>query len=300
MKELDNLKALGIENPYVYLQIKESATDVEIKRAFRELAKRYAYDENRQCDGHYLRQIFVTCYEALQNKEARAVIDENLQRERRENAIQIREKEERKSQKQATQRNVTTSVETILKSTNGRVQKQAREEVLLPEILGEFSISEGDLSFVEIQLILKEYLKRSWDSYESQSTVSGYEKIEETYLLLDKKGHLRSVRDYYQLSFLSDNARRLLDTFTSQRIHSIEDCDYDTAVVQEALTLWHDVLPEDECLVTTRSIFPEKIVNSYRLNSKDIAKGLELGNECLLRMRKDGYLKKPSGKEYIR
>lgn len=59
MKELDNLKALGIENPYVYLQIKESATDVEIKRAFRELAKRYAYDENRQCDGHYLRHPYV-------------------------------------------------------------------------------------------------------------------------------------------------------------------------------------------------------------------------------------------------
>ena len=69
MNILEELERLNIKNTYIWLEITQTATEEEIKHAYREKVKKYGNDQNRKNpDGEYLQQMFTIAYNALQIK----------------------------------------------------------------------------------------------------------------------------------------------------------------------------------------------------------------------------------------
>lgn len=302
MKELEELETLGIKNPYMMLQIKESATDEEIKSAYRGLVKLYGKNPNAQQDSYYLIQMFTSARKVLLNPESRKIIDQKLTEERNKHSLKINE--ELKANNNQTSRNnqsqtINVQVEEILANSTPKQQEIARTEILLPEILESLGLTTNndELSFADIQLILKEYLKRSWDTYRCPKRRTDNENhyITDTYLLLDKKGKLTATRYYFYKNDITKLALAI-NTINDIEIYRINWSHWDS----KTLSNINAKLPDDECMVPLTSIYPEAISYNECITRRNIITGLELGNECLLQLRKNGYLKKSSPKEFIK
>lgn len=292
MKELDDLRNLGIKNPYFLLQIKESATENEINEAFKKLIKKYP--ENAKKDNEYVVQMLKASRAALLNKEARRVMDGYLQSERASHALEPFKKDTSSNEKQTT--------EELLTNKNKSIRKKVRKECLLPEILEDYGLhNTEELSFADLQLVLKEYLKQSWNSYQTEAKVEAQQNLRDIYLLLDKKAQLYCVEDIFcRGGWLNFDSRHLHDIFTRQELYKTEQSSYKTSIYDNAIKLWNDRLPKDECLVSIQTIFPYYLLETGAMSKGDIIKGIELGNECLFQLKKTGYMKKTSAKEYIK
>lgn len=300
MKELEELETLGIKNPYMMLEVKESANDEEIKSAYRRLIKLYGNNPNAQQDNYYLIQMFTSARKALLNHESRKIIDKKLTEERKQHSLKVNEelKTNNKTTKNNQGQTIDVQVEEILANSTPKQQEIARTEILLPEILESLGLTtyNDELSFADIQLILKEYLKRSWSTFRrpKRNTDDEMHYISNTYLLLDKKGKLTSTRYY----FYHDGYARMLAIKTINDIE-IYRLNWNTSD-HKTLSNINKILPDDECMVALTSIYPETISYNERISKRNIVTGLELGNECLLQLGKNGYLKKSSPKEFIK
>lgn len=293
MKELDELRSLGIKNPYFLLQLKESASENEINEAFKKLIKNYPENAKNK-DNEYVIQMLKASRVALLNKEARKIIDGCLQSERASHALEPFKSDTTSHKEKPT--------EELLASKNQSVQKKARKECLLPEILEDYGLhNSGELSFADLQLILKEYLKKSWPFYQTEARGEAKQNLTNTYLLLDKKAQLYCVEDIFcRGEWFDYSSRYLHDIFTRQELYKTELSTYKTSILDPAITLWNDRLPQDECLVSMQTIFPYYLLEPGTMSKSDIVKGIELGNECLFQLRKTGYMKKTAAKEYIK
>lgn len=291
MKEIERLQELGIDNPYLRLGIKESATREEILSTFRSLVKRYGSDPDRKVDNQYVMEILKAARDALVNPESRVIIDSVISKKKEGHELQTVSKTKSETNSQGNSDNRDISIEEVLKNVPVGSQKKIRTHDLLPEIVDDLGIAPGeDISFADIQLILRQYLKRSWESY-PRPDVSDW-SYRDFYLLLDKKGSLTAVRT--EDTFFTES---LTNVFTGQEICSCKPGDLWKLETKER---WRRQLPSDERLISVDSVFPPQITYNEWVSANDIIKGLELGNECLFRLRKNGYLKKNSAKEYIR
>lgn len=176
------------------------------------------------------------------------------------------------------------------------VAQQKRTELILPQILNCFNLENSDsLSFADIQLILKEYLKYNWSRYNAESIENGQNVFatNNVYLLLDKKGQLTPVTTQLSEGKLFT---RLCHLFSKQVLYN----EYGSEIKE--LKIWNSKIATNECLSTLSSIFPERVAYNETIKQGDIIKGIELGNECLLQLRINGYLKATgnNGKSYIK
>ena len=300
MKELDELRNLGIKNPYFLLQLKESATEAEINEAFKKLIKKYPENAKNK-DNEYVTQMIKSSRVAILNQESRRIIDGYLQSERKAHALEPFKNDTASNNSNTTSKQKQTTEE-VLASANPTIQKKARKECLLPEILEDYGLhNSGELSFADLQLILKEYLKKSWPFYQTEARGEAKQNLTNIYLLLDKKAQLYCVEDIFcRGSWLDYDSRHLQDIFTRQELYKTEGSTYKVSILDSAIKLWNDRLPQDECLVSMQTIFPYYLLENGAMSKGDIMKGIELGNECLFELRKTGYMKKTTAKEYIK
>lgn len=290
---LKDLYDLGIKNPYFLLEIPESASSVDIEKAFKARIKKYS-ENKKNADNQYLVQMLKTCRDVLLNEEARIAIDEAIQSERQAHALQPF----CATPPQPTSSDNELRTEELLKSSNERVRKQARRECLLPEILEDFGIhNENELSFADLQLVLREYLKQGWNSYNLETTSEMRGMFDDVYILLDKKGQLHCVESMRTINFLGFNRRSLVDVLVWQTLDSSAE---KYGEVSHDLLFWESRLPEDQCLVTLPTIFPLCVIENGKIKDENLIKGVALGNECLTQLKKTGYLKQTSPKEYIK
>lgn len=174
--------------------------------------------------------------------------------------------------------------------------KDLKRDLDIQEIAEAYGLNRNDeLSYADIQLILRDYIKRNWDP--SRRT---YESIilENAYLLLDKKGSLRCVQEdcFGSFRYLRD----FFDKTLYARVHRYSN--------SGAIDYWNSEFKNDEYstvrLVSLTSILSSELFNrgsGYTFVSQNsLQQGIELGNECLLKLRKNGYLKPTSPNEYIR
>lgn len=291
MKELEELRNLGVTNPYFLLQLRESATEEEINEAFKKMIKKYPENAKNK-DNEYIAQMLRVSRAALLNREARNILDSSLQADRKAHALEPKAKTTN-----STNNNQSATTEDLLKSKSKSIRKKARKEILLPEILEDYGLdNRSELSFVDLQLILKEYVKQSWNSYQTEANIKQEQKLKDIYLLLDKKAQLYCVK-HTSLSSWSSDYRSLSDLLTGQVIYQ------ETAIYlpsTEAITFWNERLPKDEHLVTMQTMYPYHSLASGNMSIENIVKGIELGNECLYQLRKTDYMKKASSKEFIK
>lgn len=279
MNILEELERLNIKNPYMLLELPQTATEEEIKHAYREKVKKYGNDQNRKNpDGEYLQQIFTIAYNALTNKNIRRIIDERIAKQKEGYEI------------------VTKSVSSE-KKTNAH-QKDLAQELKLQDIIESYGLNKNtELSYADIQLILKEYIKRNWNRFYSGPT--GNQVIEGYYILLSKAGAMNLV---YEISGYEKTAIR--DVFSGLDLLSSSKSSADE---RDATSYWNTLFEnrnENTRLVSLASVYPEHVFLKFSsegfMQKVDLIQGMELGNECLLKLRKNGYLKPTTPNEYIR
>ena len=337
MKELMRLKEVGNPNPYTTLCIRETATETEIKAAYRNLVKLYGNDQDRKnSDNQYLVDIFTACRDALLNRQCRIVIDEEIARVKKQNAVMPYDKrkaqEERENAASNKKVNLTPTTEkkfepvrfdkqqSTFKTAEPKMQKRTdlsfltepttaellmqtkenpyknkivRNEMVLPEVMSDYSFSNhNELSFVDLQIILKEFLRRTWATY----TCTNSKKDKglyggKQYFLLDKKGQLDIVYRYSGLS-----QAEIINANTGTILYS-----WDTTFrwsFHGSLPEYNDLLQEAD---SDTAIVPLDTIMPYTDNSgQSIMKAYELCNECLLELKKYGYLKTAKPNQYLR
>ncbi|MBE6147795.1 MAG: hypothetical protein E7168_05675 [Firmicutes bacterium] len=322
MKELNKLREVGNPNPYITLCIKETANEVEIKSAYRNLVKLYGNDQDRKnADNQYLIDIFTACRDVLLNSDSRRILDEELSCVKKQNAVTTYnlKKERQTEQKTASEPRVkpyeftsfnnqskmkkrtdlsfltepTTAELLVQTKENPLKNKIVRTEMVLPEVMSDYSFSNyNELSFVDLQIILKEFLRRTWATYTCTNSKKDNELYGgKQYFLLDKKGQLDIVYRYSGLS-----QAEIINANTGTILYS-----WDTTFRWS----FHGSLPEYNDLLqvadSDTAMVPLDTIMPYTDNSgQSIMKAYELCNECLLELKKYGYLKKAKPNQYLR
>ncbi len=164
------------------------------------------------------------------------------------------------------------------------------------------TLVKAEVSFVNLQLILKQYIKEGLKREKSDINrrKSDEMKLDSDFFLLDKKGSLSLVFLTESKSFWDKATRlKMVHSFNYQVLDEVRE-GYFFQLKGSLLNYWNNYLPEDQCLVSIGSIFPEEISNQKYIKLSVLEKGLALGNECLFELKKMGYLKEPKVKEYIR
>lgn len=277
--KIEELENLGVTNPYLRLGVRENATTEEILKAYREAIKKIGINQNQQTvDNNYVIQILTAVKNALTDEEIRKEVDRRIAQ--RKEGHEIIRSERKNNQSYA----------------STKATKDLKSDLDIQEIAEAYGLNRNDeLSYADIQLILRDYIKRNWEPSRRP-----YESIiiENAYLLLDKKGSLRCVQEE------RIGAIRTLSDFFDKTLY-IRRRAYSTL---SALDYWNLEFKDDNRstvrLVSLTSILSSELFNrcsSYTFVSQNsLQQGIELGNECLLKLRKNGYLKPTSPNEYIR
>lgn len=277
--KIEELENLGVTNPYLRLGVRENATTEEILKAYREAIKKIGINQNQQTvDNNYVIQILTAVKNALTDEEIRKEVDRRIAQ--RKEGHEIIRSERKNNQSYA----------------STKATKDLKSDLDIQEIAEAYGLNRNDeLSYADIQLILRDYIKRNWEPSRRP-----YESIiiENAYLLLDKKGSLRCVQEE------RIGAIRTLSDFFDKTLY-IRRRAYSTL---SALDYWNLEFKDDNRstvrLVSLTSILSSELFNrslGYTFVSQNsLQQGIELGNECLLKLRKNGYLKPTSPNEYIR
>lgn len=117
-----------MNNPYVILGIKESATDSEIRMALKRQINTYCSMSNeskKNSDGDYLQQIFVQAARDLIDKNKRREIDEYLKSEREKYAIK---KYSCKNQTKSDKKDFTNNSKTEVIKRKENIEKKENEK----------------------------------------------------------------------------------------------------------------------------------------------------------------------------
>ena len=119
------------------------------------------------------------------------------------------------------------------------------------------------------------------------------------YILLSKAGAMNLV---YEISGYEKTAIR--DVFSGLDLLSSSKSSADE---RDATSYWNTLFEnrnENTRLVSLASVYPEHVFLKFSsegfMQKVDLIQGMELGNECLLKLRKNGYLKPTTPNEYIR
>lgn len=284
--KIEELENLGVTNPYLRLGVRENATTEEILKAYREAIKKIGINQNQQTvDNNYVIQILTAVKNALTDEEIRKEVDRRIAQRKEGHEIIRSERKNNQSYD-------------FTKAT-----KDLKSDLDIQEIAEAYGLNRSDeLSYADIQLILRDYIKRNWDPSRRrcESIIRRYESIiiENAYLLLDKKGSLRCVQEE------RIGAIRTLSDFFDKTLY-IRRRAYSTL---SALDYWNLEFKDDNRstvrLVSLTSILSSELFDrslGYTFVSQNsLQQGIELGNECLLKLRKNGYLKPTSPNEYIR
>lgn len=284
--KIEELENLGVTNPYLRLGVRENATTEEILKAYREAIKKIGINQNQQTvDNNYVIQILTAVKNALTDEEIRKEVDRRIAQ--RKEGHEIIRSERKNNQSYA----------------STKATKDLKSDLDIQEIAEAYGLNRSDeLSYADIQLILRDYIKRNWDPSRRrcESIIRRYESIiiENAYLLLDKKGSLRCVQEE------RIGAIRTLSDFFDKTLY-IRRRAYSTL---SALDYWNLEFKDDNRstvrLVSLTSILSSELFDrslGYTFVSQNsLQQGIELGNECLLKLRKNGYLKPTSPNEYIR
>ena len=277
--KIEELENLGVTNPYLRLGVRENATTEEILKAYREAIKKIGINQNQQTvDNNYVIQILTAVKNALTDEEIRKEVDRRIAQ--RKEGHEIIRSERKNNQSYA----------------SSKATKDLKSDLDIQEIAEAYGLNRSDeLSYADIQLILRDYIKRNWDPSRRrcESII-----IENAYLLLDKKGSLRCVQEE------RIGAIRTLSDFFDKTLY-IRRRAYSTL---SALDYWNLEFKDDNRstvrLVSLTSILSSELFDrslGYTFVSQNsLQQGIELGNECLLKLRKNGYLKPTSPNEYIR
>lgn len=277
--KIEELENLGVTNPYLRLGVRENATTEEILKAYREAIKKIGINQNQQTvDNNYVIQILTAVKNALTDEEIRKEVDRRIAQRKEGHEIIRSERKNNHSY------------------SSTKVAKDLKSDLDIQEIAEAYGLNRNDeLSYADIQLILRDYIKRNWEPSRRP-----YESIiiENAYLLLDKKGSLRCVQEE------RIGAIRTLSDFFDKTLY-IRRRAYSTL---SALDYWNLEFKDDNRstvrLVSLTSILSSELFNrslGYTFVSQNsLQQGIELGNECLLKLRKNGYLKPTSPNEYIR
>lgn len=284
--KIEELENLGVTNPYLRLGVRENATTEEILKAYREAIKKIGINQNQQTvDNNYVIQILTAVKNALTDEEIRKEVDRRIAQ--RKEGHEIIRSERKNNQSYA----------------SSKATKDLKSDLDIQEIAEAYGLNRSDeLSYADIQLILRDYIKRNWDPSRRrcESIIRRCESIiiENAYLLLDKKGSLRCVQEE------RIGAIRTLSDFFDKTLY-IRRRAYSTL---SALDYWNLEFKDDNRstvrLVSLTSILSSELFDrslGYTFVSQNsLQQGIELGNECLLKLRKNGYLKPTSPNEYIR
>lgn len=284
--KIEELENLGVTNPYLRLGVRENATTEEILKAYREAIKKIGINQNQQTvDNNYVIQILTAVKNALTDEEIRKEVDRRIAQ--RKEGHEIIRSERKNNQSYA----------------STKATKDLKSDLDIQEIAEAYGLNRSDeLSYADIQLILRDYIKRNWDPSRRrcESIIRRCESIiiENAYLLLDKKGSLRCVQEE------RIGAIRTLSDFFDKTLY-IRRRAYSTL---SALDYWNLEFKDDNRstvrLVSLTSILSSELFDrslGYTFVSQNsLQQGIELGNECLLKLRKNGYLKPTSPNEYIR
>lgn len=277
--KIEELENLGVTNPYLRLGVRENATTEEILKAYREAIKKIGINQNQQTvDNNYVIQILTAVKNALTDEEIRKEVDRRIAQRKEGHEIIRSERKNNHSY------------------SSTKVAKDLKSDLDIQEIAEAYGLNRSDeLSYADIQLILRDYIKRNWEPSRRP-----YESIiiENAYLLLDKKGSLHCVQEE------RIGAIRTLSDFFDKTLY-IRRRAYSTL---SALDYWNLEFKDDNRstvrLVSLTSILSSELFDrslGYTFVSQNsLQQGIELGNECLLKLRKNGYLKPTSPNEYIR
>lgn len=285
--KIEELENLGVTNPYLRLGVRENATTEEIIKAYRDAVKKIGIHQNQQTDNNYVIQILKAIKDALINPDIRAEIDRVIAKEKQGYEIAVQRKEGEDSE------------------TSEEISKNSKQDLDIQEIMEFYGLNKNkELSCAELQLILRDYIKRNLDF--SKTSPSNRIELRDIYLLLEMNGLLHCVREEKDTS----GNRCLLDIFdNTQRAQSKSYYYIYLGRDVDALDYWgnhYRNIKDKTRLVSLTSIlsqefFERDLGRPYPyIQQKILQQGIELGNECLLKLRKNGYLKPISPNEYIK
>lgn len=284
---IEELKSLGVSNPYLRLGVPENATSQEIINAYRKAVKEIGIHQNQQTDNNYVIQILKAIKDALINPDVRAEIDRMITKEKQGHEIAVQRQEGSSS------------------ATSEETSQNLKQDLDIQEIIESYGLNKNEeLSFAALQLILRDYIKRNGDS--SKTSPSNRIELRDIYLLLEMNGLLHCVREEKDTS----GNRCLRDIFdNTQRAQSKGYYYRYFGTDVDALDYWNNHyrnIKNKTRLVSLTSILSQEFfeIDLGRpypyIQQKILQQGIELGNECLLKLRKNGYLKPISPNEYIK